>query len=376
LLAARSLALTHSHHHDGTVVTVPAVAVTAPAVPVEVRRSAWIPVSVGILLGALLLGAMVGPAGPTWWRVPLALLDHLPLISVDSGVSDAEWNVIWQIRMPRVLLAGIVGAMLSLAGASYQGVFRNPLVDPYLLGAAAGAGLGATIVFTVARSATEDWPVDPAPTVAFVAASATVLVTYTVGAAFGGTRSAVTLVLAGVAVTSLVTAVQTFILQRHSEVVRQVYSWILGSLSTARWSDVRMVVPYVTAATVVLLLHRRHLDLLRVGDDEASSLGEPVARMRVAVVIAATLGTAAVVAVSGLIGFVGIVVPHLIRLLTGASYYRVLPLSVLLGAAFLILADIPGRVLTDPAETPIGVVTAFIGAPFFLVVLRARQGVR
>ncbi len=341
-----------------------------------VRRSPWIPLSVGILLAALLLGAMVGPAGPTWWRVPLALLDHLPWISVDSGVSDAEWNVIWQIRMPRVILAGIVGAMLSLAGASYQGVFRNPLVDPYLLGAAAGAGLGATIVFTVARSATADWPVDPAPTVAFVAALATVLVTYTVGAAFGGTRSAVTLVLAGVAVTSLVTAVQTFILQRHSEVVRQVYSWILGSLSTARWSDVRMVVPYVAAATVVLLLHRRHLDLLRVGDDEASSLGEPVARVRLVVVIAATLGTAAVVAVSGLIGFVGIVVPHLIRLLTGASYHRVLPLSVLLGAAFLILADIPGRVLTDPAETPIGVVTAFIGAPFFLVVLRARQGVR
>ena len=126
------------------------------------------------------------------------------------------------------------------------------------------------------------------------------------------------------------------------------------------------------ASTVVLLLHRRQLDLLRVGDDEAMSLGAPVARVRLVVVIAATLGTAAVVAVSGLIGFVGIVVPHLIRLLCGGSYRRVLPLSVVLGAAFLILADIPGRVLTDPAETPIGVVTAFLGAPFFLVVLRAR----
>jgi cobalamin transport system permease protein len=318
-------------------------------------------------------GVRVCPAGPDWWRVPLELLDRLPLISVDSGMSDADWNVIWQVRMPRVVLAAIVGAMLSLAGASYQGVFRNPLVDPYLLGAAAGAGLGATIVFTVARSATASWPVDPAPTVAFGAALVTVLITYTVGAAFGGTRSGVTLVLAGVAVTSLVTAVQTFLLQRHSEVVREVYSWILGTLSTARWSDVRMVLPYVAVATVVLLLHHRHLDLLRVGDDEAASLGAPVARVRLVVVIAATLGTAAVVAVSGLIGFVGIVVPHLIRLVSGTSYQRVLPLSVLLGAAFLILADIPGRVLTDPAETPIGVVTAFLGAPFFLVVLRARQ---
>ncbi len=351
-------------------------AVAPIAIPVSDRRSWWVPASALVLAGALVVGVMVGPAGPDWWRVPLELLDRLPLISVDSGMSDAEWNVIWQVRMPRVVLAGIVGAMLSLAGASYQGVFRNPLVDPYLLGAAAGAGLGATIVFTVARSATAGWPVDPAPTVAFGAALVTVLVTYTVGAAFGGTRSGVTLVLAGVAVTALVTAVQTFLLQRHSEVVREVYSWILGSLSTARWSDVRMAVPYVAAATVILLLHHRHLDLLRVGDDEASSLGAPVARVRLVVVIAATCGTAAVVAVSGLIGFVGIVVPHLIRLVSGASYQRVLPLSVLLGAAFLILADIPARVLTDPAEIPIGVITAFLGAPFFLVVLRARQSAR
>ena len=348
-------------------------AVAPIAVPVTNRRSWWVPASALLLAGALVVGVMVGPAGPDWWRVPLELLDRLPLISVDSGMSDADWNVIWQVRMPRVVLAAIVGAMLSVAGASYQGVFRNPLVDPYLLGAAAGAGLGATIVFTVARSATASWPVDPAPTVAFGAALVTVLITYTVGAAFGGTRSGVTLVLAGVAVTSLVTAVQTFLLQRHSEVVREVYSWILGTLSTARWSDVRMVLPYVAVATVVLLLHHRHLDLLRVGDDEAASLGAPVARVRLVVVIAGTLGTASVVAVSGLIGIVGIVVPHLIRLVSGASYQRVLPLSVLLGAAFLILADIPGRVLTDPAETPIGVVTAFLGAPFFLVVLRARQ---
>ena len=332
----------------------------------------WMAGSMLVLLAALLLGAMIGPAGPVWWRVPLALLDHLPGVSVDSGVTDAEWNVIWQIRMPRVVLAGIVGGMLALAGASYQGVFRNPLVDPYLLGAAAGAGLGATIVLTVGRDATSGWPVDPAPAMAFLTAIATVLLTYTVGAAFGGARTGVTLVLAGVAVVSFVTAVQTFILQRHAEVVREVYSWILGTLSTARWADVRLAVPYVIVCSIVLLLHRRHLDLLRVGDDEASSLGSPVARVRLVVVLAATFGTAAVVAVSGLIGFVGIIVPHLIRLVAGSSYRLVLPLSLLLGAAFLILCDIPSRVLADPAETPIGVITAFIGAPFFLVVLRAR----
>ncbi len=336
----------------------------------------WYAGAGALVVVAVVVGAMIGPAGPDWWRVPLVLLDRLPLVTVDHGVSQADWNVVWQIRMPRVVLAGIVGATLALSGASYQGVFRNPLVDPYLLGAAAGAGLGATIVFTVGRSATAGWPVDPAPTVAFVMALLTVAITYTVGAAFGGVRSSVTLVLAGVAVVSLMTAIQTFLLQRNSEVVREVYSWILGRLSTATWGDVRLVLPYVLLSSVVLLLHRRHLDLLRVGDEEALTLGAPVARIRLVVVIAATLGTAAVVAVSGLIGFVGIVVPHVVRLLAGASYRRLLPLSLAFGAAFLILADIPGRVLSNPAETPIGVVTAFLGAPFFIVLLRTRQVAR
>jgi iron complex transport system permease protein len=304
--------------------------------------------------------------------VPLALLDHLPGIHVDSGVSATDWSIIWEVRMPRVVLGALVGAMLSLAGASYQGVFRNPLVDPYLLGAAAGAGLGATLVFTVLRSSTAAWPVDPAPAAAFVLAIVTVFVTYLVGASFGGSRTGVTLVLAGVAVSALATAVQTFLLQRNVEVVREVYSWILGRLSTAQWKDVRLVLPYVIVASAVLLAHRRHLDVFRVGEDEASTLGAPVARVRLVVVVAATLGTAAVVAVSGLIGFVGIMVPHVVRLMAGSSYRRVLPLSLLFGAAFLILADIPGRVLMKPAETPIGVVTAFLGAPFFIVVLRAR----
>ncbi len=316
---------------------------------------------------------MVGPAGPVWWRVPLALLDHLPVASVDSGVDERDWAIIWEIRMPRVVLAGLVGAMLSVAGASYQGAFRNPLVDPYLLGAAAGAGLGATIMIVVGTDATSGWPVDPVPATAFVFALGAVALTYVVGSSFGGVRSSSTLVLAGVAMVSLLTAIQTFVLQRNSEVVREVYTWILGRLSTSSWADVRLVAPYVMVSCAVLLMHRRHLDALRVGDDEAAALGVPVTRVRLVVVVAATLGTAAVVAVSGLIGFVGLVVPHVVRLLAGASYRRVIPVSVFLGAAFLIVADIPGRTLTAPAEVPIGVVTAFVGAPFFIVLLRTRD---
>jgi iron complex transport system permease protein len=319
---------------------------------------------------------MIGPAGPTWWRVPLELVDRLPFFSVDSGLTATDWSIVWQIRAPRVVLAAIVGSTLSIAGASYQGVFRNPLVDPYLLGVAAGAGLGATIVITVNRSGTSSWIIDPLPMIAFGGGLVAVLVTYLLGTTAKGERSSTSLVLAGVAVTSLATAAQTFLLQRNSDVVRQVYSWILGRLSSATWSDVRLVLPYVVFSTVVLLLHRRLLDVLRVGDEEAAALGVNVSRVRLAVVVAATLGTASVVAVSGLIGFVGIIVPHAVRLVVGASYRLVLPISLLFGAAFLILADIPGRVLDNPAETPIGVVTAFLGAPFFLLILRTRKNER
>lgn len=333
----------------------------------------WIVTSVVVLCAALLFGTMIGPAGPTWWRVPLELLDRLPLISIDSGVTDSQWLIVSQIRMPRVVLAALVGAMLSVSGAAYQGVFRNPLVDPYLLGVAAGAGLGATVVFTVNRAGTTSWIIDPLPLAAFVGGLTAVILTYLVGAAFGNDRASTTLVLAGVAVTSLATAFQTFILQRNTDVVRQVYSWILGRLSTATWGDVRLVLPYVIASSIVLIMHRRLLDILRVGDDEASALGVPVDRVRLVVVITATLGTASVVAVSGLIGFVGIIVPHAVRLIAGTSYRIVLPVSLLLGGAFLVIADIPGRVLSDPAETPIGVVTAFLGAPFFLLILRMRK---
>lgn len=318
----------------------------------SLRGRWWITAAAASFVIAVFLGVMIGPAG---------------------RVSSANWDIIWNVRMPRVALAGIVGAMLSLAGASYQGVFRNPLVDPYLLGVAAGAGLGATIIFAVGRHATSGWPIDPLPLVSFVGGLVAVMITYLVGAAFGASRSGVSLVLAGVAVVSLFTAIQTFVLQRNNDVIREVYAWILGHVSNATWGDVRLVLPYVVVCSAVLLLHRRHLDLFRVGDDEAASLGSDVARVRIIIVVAATMGTAAVVSVSGLIGFVGVVVPHAVRMLAGSSYRRVLPLSLLVGATFLILVDIPGRVLQDPAETPIGVVTAFFGAPFFIFLLRSRK---
>jgi iron complex transport system permease protein len=266
-----------------------------------------------------------------------------------------------------VIVGGLVGASLAASGAAYQAVFRNPLADPYLLGAAAGAGLGATIAVAYGPSGALELTV---PIAAFVGAVVGVGLAYGLGRSGVGGRSATSLVLAGVAVASFLTAVQTFLQQQRSDTLRQVYTWILGRLGTSGWDDVRLALPSVVLAVATLWAVRRLLDVVEVGDVEAQSLGLNVGRLRAVVVIAASLATAAAVAVGGLIGFVGIIVPHTVRLLAGGSYRSVLPLSVLFGAAFLILVDLLARTVVAPGEIPIGVITAFVGAPFFVAVLR------
>lgn len=345
----------------------------AVAVQRRVRPGRRIVVLVGAafgLLGALLVGVLVGPAGLTPRGVVLDLLDALPGISVDSRLSALQHAILWQIRLPRVVLGALVGAMLAVAGAAYQGVFRNPLADPYLLGVSSGAGLGATVAIVVGGA------VGPfgVPVAAFVGGILAVTATYVLGSSVGGIRSEVVIVLAGVAVAAFANAAQTFVQQRSDETLRSVYSWLLGRLSTDGWTEVLVVLPYVVVACAVIMLHRRVLDVMAVGDLEAASLGVDPARVRFVLVCVATLGTAAVVGVSGLIGFVGIVVPHAVRLVVGPSHRLLLPLSLLLGAAFLVLADVLARTVTAPAELPIGVVTAAVGAPFFLVVLRRHRG--
>lgn len=316
---------------------------------------------------ATLLSSVVGAAGLDLGSVIREFVDLIPGVTIDSGLTEVERSILFEIRMPRVVMGAIVGAVLAVAGASYQGVFRNALADPYLLGVAAGAGLGATIALALATVSAL------LPVFAFVGGTGAVGLTYVLGRSVGG-RSATSLVLAGVAVSAFATAIQTYLLQRNAETLREVYSWILGRLTTVGWGEVGVLLPYAGVATLVLLASRRLLDVLSIGDDEARALGVNVGRVRGVVVLAATLGTAAAVAVSGLIGFVGIIVPHTLRLAFGWSYRVIIPLSVLFGAAFLMLADVAARTLIAPAELPIGVVTAFLGAPFFLLVLRTMRG--
>lgn len=324
--------------------------------------------TVGALLGAIVVWAAVtGPASISPGAVMAAAVDRLPFLTVETGLSGRQSDILWLVRFPRIVLAILVGATLSVAGASYQGVFRNPLADPYLLGVAAGAGLGATLAIVSGGAAVL------VPLWAFLGALGAVGLTYLVGRTVGD-RTSVTLILAGVAVASFLTAIQTFVQQRNAATLREVYDWILGRMATSGWSEVRVVAPYVVVSVVVLIGSRRLLDVLAVGDEEAAALGVDVGKVRLVVVAAATLGTAVVVSVSGLIGFVGIVVPHTLRLLVGSSYRVLLPLSALAGAAFLVGADVVARTVLSPAELPIGVVTSFLGAPFFVMVLRTSRG--
>ena len=297
------------------------------------------------------------------------VVSHLPFLPAHHVVpSDAA--ILWQIRLPRVVLAGLVGAMLALAGAAYQGVFANPLADPYLLGAASGAELGATLAIAYAPAA---WALNVVPVCAFIGAAGAVVVAVLLGRTVGGNHPTTVLVLAGVAVGAFLAAVETYVQQQHQAAIRLIYSYVLGRLGTAGWAGVRLVAPYLAVSALVILLHRRHLDVLALGDIEAASLGINIGRTRMVLVAAATLGTAAAVAMAGTIAFVGIVVPHTIRLLTGASYRTILPLSAVTGAGFLIACDLAARTLIAPGELPIGVITAFIGAPFFVVLLRRSQ---
>ncbi|MBV8257580.1 MAG: iron ABC transporter permease [Actinobacteria bacterium] len=327
-----------------------------------------------LLVGALLVGLGVGPVGIGFGDIVRSALSAVPLLHVHSPLSAVQHAVLWQLRAPRVVLAALVGGMLAVAGSAYQGVFRNPLADPYLLGVAGGAGLGATIaiVYGLVGSGAR-WGV---PAAAFAGAIAAVVATYVLGRSAGQARTSGALVLAGVTIATFTAAVQTFIQQLHTDQLQNVYAWLLGGFSTASWRDVAVASPYIALSAVVLVLHRRVLDVLSLGDDEAASLGVDVARVRLVVVVAATLGTAAAVSVSGLIAFVGIIVPHTIRLLVSTSYRAVVPLSLAVGAAFLVLTDVLARTVLSPSELPIGVVTAFFGAPFFAVVLRSARTMR
>jgi len=341
-----------------------------PTVRTSLLKTGWLLAALLAVVGTGLVGLIVGPVSLGTTAILKELVNLLPWVNVASGLSDVHAGILIDVRLPRLVLGLLVGATLALSGGSYQGVFRNPLASPWLLGVAAGAGLGATIAIVTGSGQFRE----VLPLAAFAGALLGVSLTYVMGYSSSG-RTSLTLVLSGIAVSSFLTAGQTFLQMQHSELLRDVFSWIMGGLTTASWREVRLIVPYLIISVVTMLLYARRLDVMSVGDDEAESLGINVARTRLVVIAAASLGTAAVVAVSGLIGFVGIIVPHAVRQAVGASYRVILPLSFLFGGAFLVLTDVLAKTIVSPVELPLGVITAFIGAPFFGLILHRSKSV-
>ncbi len=297
------------------------------------------------------------------------LISHLPWVDLHGQWSANSEIIITGIRLPRVILSGLVGAALGVAGATYQGLFRNPLADPYLIGVAQGASLGATLGFVFTWGILGNYLI---PILAFGGALIAVSVVYTV-ARVGKTLPVTTLILAGVAVGALLISITSYLTLIAPDKTHGIVSWLMGGFSMANWSQVWLVLPYIAAGLAVILLFSRQLNVMQLDEDQAQQLGINVERTKVILLAASTLITGAAVCFVGTIGFVGIIVPHTVRLIFGPDHRSLLPLSALFGACLLILADTAARTLIPPSEIPVGVITAFLGAPFFVFLLRRKK---
>jgi iron complex transport system permease protein len=294
------------------------------------------------------------------------------------GEGVASWPVAWEtvvfdIRLPRIILAALVGAALSQAGSVYQGLFRNPLADPYLIGVSSGAGLGATAA--IALGLPTRWGgLGPVSLFAFLGALGATVLVYVLAQSAGRT-SVTTLLLAGVALGAFLSSLTTFLMFRTKDAFQTVHivGWLMGSFVLASWAKVRLLAPALLISGALLWAYAHRLNVLQLDDEQAQQLGVPVERTRLALIVVTSVVTATAVAVSGVIGFVGLIVPHAVRLIWGPDHRFLLPMSGLCGAAFLILADGAARSLLPAAELPVGVVTAFCGAPFFLYLLRQKK---
>jgi iron complex transport system permease protein len=334
------------------------------------------------LIGPLLLAAglliLVALISASTGKVPIALdvqariiAGHLWPGAVVPTWAESDAAILLDIRLPRVVLAALTGAALAIAGAGYQGLFRNPLAEPYLIGVAPGASLLA-IVAIVLPLPNLLYGLGIVQVAAFAGAVLTVAAVLLL-ARVGPATPMTTLLLAGIALGSLANAGVAALMYLHGDKLTTIYAWLLGGFAVATWRQVALVAPCVVLSLLLLAACGRHLNALQLGEEQAASVGIPITRVRLLIVAAATLATAAAVSASGLIGFVGLIVPHAVRLLLGPDHRRLIPVAALGGAAFLVLADTLARSLPGVSELPVGILTAVCGAPFFLVLLRRQK---
>ena len=338
------------------------------AAPVPFRRVLW------GLIAALVASFLIGVAVGAVWVSPLDTLRlvawKLGLAERPDDVSRATEVIVFQLRLPRVVLAAVVGGALAASGAVFQGLFRNALADPAIIGVSSGAALGAILVIvTVGAAAFGAFAV---PLAAFVGAMATAFVVYRL-ARVGPAVHVATLLLAGIAIAALISSVMSLVMSFSGEDIRDIYSWLLGGLVAQGWRSIATVLPVVAVGIAGAALVAHDLNVVALGEERAVQLGVEVDRLKRRAIAIGALLAAAAVSVAGIIGFVGLMTPHLLRLVIGADHRRLVPASVLGGATLLILADVVARTVVAPSEIPVGVVTALLGAPFFLFLLR-REG--
>ncbi|MCL6450639.1 MAG: iron chelate uptake ABC transporter family permease subunit [Acetobacteraceae bacterium] len=323
-----------------------------------------------MLLGAAAVGQVRVPP----LVVAKVALGHVPGL---SGLLSRDWGpaveaIVWEIRLPRVTQGAAVGAALGLAGAALQGMFRNPMADPYVLGISSGAALGAALAMIVGLQV-RFLGLTAVPLLALLGALASICLVYHLARSGGGLPT-VSLLLAGVSVGTVLAAVVALLMVLAHEQMERIVFWLMGGLASSRWDQMLAVSPYLALGAALLLLRARDLNLLLLGEESARHLGVEVDRAKAWVLGGASLVTAAAVSVSGSIAFVGLLVPHIARLLVGPDHRDLLPASALAGAALLVLSDLVARVAVAPAELPVGVVTALLGGPFFLYLLRRSRG--
>jgi iron complex transport system permease protein len=325
-----------------------------------------IPVLLGLLVAAMVASLAVGAVS-----LPLQRVIEVLLHPTASGAEATTATIVWEVRFGRVLLAALIGAGLAAAGAARQGLFCNPLADPFVVGASSGAALGATLAI-IAGLPWGAAGLGPVPLAAFVGALLAVALVYSL-AEMGGVTPAVALLLAGAALSTFLGAVVSLLVMLNDQNLYAVFAWLLGGLSGRSWPHLWASLPYMVAGIGALWLLARPLDALAFGDETAQSLGLSLRWTRGAIIAAASLATAAAVSTGGTIGFIGLIAPHAARLLVGASHARLIPTSALLGALLLLLADDVARTILAPLELPVGIVTAMLGGPFFLYLLKTRQ---
>lgn len=314
---------------------------------------------VAALLAAVVLGVRFGSVDLTTGEVLAALA---------GGGPEWQRQIVVELRLPRMLLAALVGGGLGLAGATFQALLRNPLAEPYILGISGGASVGAVLVLSLGVAGAASWAL---PLAALAGALLAIGLVFGVATAAGRTLDVRVLLLAGVVVAAFFSACVAFILSiSEARTIQGAVLWIMGSLAGATWRSVALAAAYTLPAAVALVSMARPLNLMAIGEETAMYLGADVEKVKRVALGLAALITAAGVAVAGVIGFVGLVVPHAIRLLVGSDHRALLPLSFLGGATFLVLSDIVAQVVLAPTQLPVGVITAFVGVPLFLVLLR------